>query len=75
MKKNRKRVCGDRCHNSKFPKCYCKCVCGGAYHGSAGTANRALLTNAKTEKERNHILREHGFDPEKMEYRQQMKFL
>ena len=48
------RHCDKRCHNAKRPRC--RCWCGGAFHGSAGAANRAALQEGVTE-----ILEQHGF--------------
>ena len=27
--------CDAKCHNASTPPSYCKCMCGGAYHGAA----------------------------------------
>jgi len=37
----RVRRCDSRCHHAKGT--HCACWCGGAFHGSAGAANRAAL--------------------------------
>jgi len=48
------RRCDKRCHQAKGARC--RCWCGGAFHGSAGAANRAALQEGVTE-----ILEQHGF--------------
>ncbi len=48
------RRCDKRCHTAKGTRC--RCWCGGAFHGSAGAANRAALQEGVTE-----ILEQHGF--------------
>ena len=50
----RVRKCDKRCHNAKGSRC--SCFCGGAFHGSAGAANRASLQEGVTE-----LLEQHGF--------------
>ncbi len=47
------RRCDKRCHNARRPRC--RCWCGGFFHGSAGTANRAVLSGDTTA-----FLKEHG---------------
>ncbi len=48
------RRCDKRCHQAKGSRC--ACWCGGAFHGSAGAANRMALGQGMTE-----LLDEHGF--------------
>ncbi len=48
------RRCDDRCHSAKGTKC--RCWCGGAFHGKAGTANRAAAREKAT-----GTLEAHGF--------------
>jgi len=55
------RRCDKRCHTAKGTRC--KCWCGGIFHGSAGAANRAALTQGATEP-----LEEHGFRKDETAY-------
>lgn len=60
----RVRVCGDRCHNAKRPRC--RCWCGGFFHGSGGAANRDALAQGIP-----HLLEEHGFKKGETRYIEQ----
>ena len=55
------RRCDKRCHTAKGTRC--KCWCGGFFHSSAGTANRAALAQGATE-----LLAEHGFKKDETAY-------
>jgi hypothetical protein len=55
------RRCDKRCHTAKGTRC--KCWCGGFFHGSAGTANRAALAQGAKE-----LLEEHGFKKDETAY-------
>ena len=48
------RRCDKRCHTAKGTRC--RCWCGGFFHGSAGSANRAALAQGMTE-----LLAQNGF--------------
>ena len=61
---SRVRRCDSRCHNAKGTRC--ACWCGGAFHGSAGAANRQALVEGGVE-----ILEEHGFKKGKTAYIEQ----
>ncbi len=61
------RRCDKRCHDAK--KRRCRCWCGGAFHGTAGTANRAALQEGVTE-----ILEQHGFKQGETAYIEQTRF-
>jgi hypothetical protein len=50
----RVRRCDSRCHHAKGTRC--TCWCGGAFHGSAGAANRAALNRGGVE-----LLEQNGF--------------
>ncbi len=52
--KKRIRTCRKRCHQSKGTRC--ACVCQGAFHGSAGAANRQVLLEM-TEEEWDNVMR------------------
>ena len=60
------RRCDKRCHNAKRPRC--RCWCGGAFHGSAGTVNRQALQNGMA-----HLLEDHGFKQGETAYIEQNK--
>ena len=60
------RRCDRRCHEAKGKRC--RCWCGGAFHGAAGTENRAALGEGMTE-----LLEEHGFIPGETRYIEQMR--
>jgi len=49
----RVRRCNSRCHHAKGTRC--ACFCGGYFHGSAGAANRAALSQGSEQ------LEQHGF--------------
>ena len=62
----RVRRCDDRCHRATGTRC--KCWCGGAFHGSAGAANRLALQDGVTER-----LEQHGFEQGKTGYIEQTR--
>lgn len=41
--KKRVRVCDGRCHHAKLDAKFCRCICGGALHGSEGAAARVWV--------------------------------
>jgi len=65
------RTCGGRCHNAKGTRC--RCWCGGAFHGSAGAANRETLVNNITESDQAQLLEQHGFKKGETKYTEQKK--
>lgn len=61
----RVRRCDRRCHQAKGIRC--RCWCGGAFHGSAGAANRVAVQEGITE-----ILEHHGFKQGETAYIEQL---
>lgn len=58
------RRCNSRCHTAKRPRC--RCWCGGAFHGSAGAANREALAQGVTQ-----VLDQAGFKEGETAYLEQ----
>lgn len=40
------RRCDARCHSAQLPASFCKCWCGGLFHGGAGADARAAFVAA-----------------------------
>ncbi len=60
------RRCDKRCHAAKGTRC--RCWCGGAFHGSAGAANRQTLQDGVTD-----LLEQHGFKQGETAYIEQTR--